>query len=117
MRCAPRKCACKLQPAAAKHKCIIPISNEPNLTLLPSFRLAAHGWQRVPDLTTQPAPEVAFVHVSFGLNVWNPQLTVATFNKPGIRALFVQSIKNIAPGGWEKRACSGKRRRPAPPIV
>ena len=62
---------------------------------------AHHPPARVIDLTTQPAPAAAFVHVSFGLNVWNPQLTLATFNKPGMRALFVQSIKNLAPGGWE----------------
>ena len=41
----------------------------------------------------------ALVHVSFGINVWNSQMTVAMFNKPGIKALFAQSIKNAAPGG------------------
>ncbi|KAI7836279.1 hypothetical protein COHA_009867 [Chlorella ohadii] len=64
--------------------------------------LPAHNWGQGTaaqpiDFTTGPATTAAFVHLSFGINVWNPQLKVAMFNKPGIRALFAQSIKNAVP--------------------
>lgn len=66
---------------------------------------AHHPINRVINLTIQPAPAEASVHVGFNLNLWNPQLNVASFNKPGIRALFVQSFKNIAPGGHRHGMC------------
>jgi len=70
----------------------------------PAPPCTAHAWGQGTaaaqpiDFTTGPATTAAFVHLSFGINVWNPQLTVAMFNKPGIKALFAQSIKNAVPG-------------------
>ena len=77
--------------------------NHSSPALAPTLH-AAHNWGQGTtaaqpiDFTTGPAATLAFVHLSFGINVWNPQLTVAMFNKPGIRALFAQSIKNAVPG-------------------
>lgn len=98
----PLSMARATQPPVSHHVCLnAPPFRLPCLAhricpcLLPA---AHHPPTHVVDLTIQPAPAAAFVHVSFGLNLCNPQLNVATFNKPGIRALFAQSIKNIATG-------------------